>query len=125
MTSFLLTFLAGFSTMIGTLPIFLKKQSKKVLIASLGFASGVMMTISFTDLLPSSFNSLHESYMFFPAFLIVAICFCIGVIFSFSVDHFFPQEKMQYGKLYQVGLISCLAIIMHNIPEDCIFYVSH
>ncbi|MDE5586954.1 MAG: ZIP family metal transporter [Bacilli bacterium] len=124
MISFLLTILAGFSTMIGTIPIFFKKQSKKLLITSLGFASGVMATISFTDLLPSSFSSLRESYVFFPAFLMVAICFCVGVIFSFSVDHFLPQEKMKYGKLYQVGLISCLAIIMHNIPEGIITYLT-
>lgn len=124
MTSFLLTFFAGFSTMIGTIPIFLKRQSEKILIASLGFASGVMITISMTDLLPSAFSSLLESYVFFPTFLIVAICFSIGVIFSFSVDHFLPQEKMQYGKLYQVGLISCLAIIMHNIPEGIITYLT-
>ncbi len=124
MISFLLTFLAGFSTMIGTIPIFFKKSSKKLLIASLGFASGVMATISFTDLLPSSFSSILESYVFFPAFLIVAICFCIGMIFSFSVDHFLPQEKMEYGKLYQVGIISCLAIIMHNIPEGIITYLT-
>lgn len=124
MISFILTSLAGFSTMIGTIPIFFKKKSKRLLIGSLGFASGVMATISFTDLLPSAISSLREMYVFVPAFLIVAICFCIGVVFSFSVDHFLPQEKMQYGKLYQVGLISCLAIIMHNIPEGIITYLT-
>jgi len=124
MTSFFLTFLAGFSTMIGTIPIFLKRQSEKILISSLGFAAGVMIMISVTDLLPNAFSSLETSYLFFPTFLIVAICFCIGVIFSFSVDHFLPQEKVQYGKLYQVGLISCLAIIMHNIPEGIITYLT-
>ena len=50
MIPFLLTFLAGFSTMIGTIPIFLKRQSEKILISSLGFAAGVMITISVTDL---------------------------------------------------------------------------
>lgn len=124
MTSFLLTILAGFSTMLGTIPIFLKRQSNRILVSALGFAAGVMITISFTDLIPNSFLSLRESFVFLPAFLILAICFCIGVIFSFSIDHFLPQEKMQYGKLYQVGLISCLAIIMHNIPEGCSSYVS-
>lgn len=124
MISFLLTVIAGFSTMLGTIPIFLKKQSNKILISALGFAAGVMITISFTDLLPSSFSSLSESFVFFPAFLILAICFCVGVLFSLSVDHFLPQEKVQYGKLYHVGLISCLAIIMHNIPEGIITYLT-
>ena len=124
MIPFLLTFLAGFSTMIGTIPIFLKRQSEKILISSLGFAAGVMITISVTDLLPNAFSSLQDSYLFFPTFLIVAICFCIGVIFSFTVDHYLPQEKVEYGRLYQVGIISCLAIIMHNIPEGIITYLT-
>lgn len=124
MTSFLLTVLAGLSTMFGTIPIFLRRQSNRVLVSALGFAAGVMITISFTDLLPNSFSSLRESFVFLPAFLILAIFFCIGVVFSFSIDHFLPQEKMQYGKLYQVGLISCLAIIMHNIPEGIITYLT-
>lgn len=124
MTSFLLTILAGLSTMIGTIPIFLKKRSENLLVSSLGFAAGVMITISISDLLPSSFSSLMESFIFLPAFLICAICLCLGIIFSFSIDKYLPQDISNYGKLYHVGIISCLAIIMHNIPEGIITYLT-
>jgi len=124
MTSFLLTILAGLSTMIGTIPIFLKRRSENLLISSLGFAAGVMVTISISDLLPSSFSSLMESFVFLPAFLIASICLCLGVVFSFSIDKYLPQDTFNYGKLYHVGIISCLAIIMHNIPEGIITYLT-
>ena len=51
--AFLLTFIAGFSTMIGVLVIFIKKKNHdKIVMASLAFAAGVMITVSVTDLVP-------------------------------------------------------------------------
>ena len=53
---FLLTTIAGLSTMIGTFLIFLsKKKSNFIILSSLSFAAAVMMTVSFTDLIPESY----------------------------------------------------------------------
>ena len=58
--SFLLTTIAGLSTMIGSILIFFsRKKTKKIIVASLAFASAVMLTVSFTDLVAESIILLY------------------------------------------------------------------
>ena len=64
--AFLLTFIAGFSTMLGVLVICIKSKShNKLNMASLSFAAGVMITVSITDLILESIlllgNNLKNS----------------------------------------------------------------
>ena len=54
--AFLLSTLAGFSTLIGFLFIFVKNDIEVIISRALGFASGVMFTISIIDLIPNSLN---------------------------------------------------------------------
>lgn len=51
----LLSFAAGLSTLLGALVVFFTKtKSQKLLAISLGFAAGVMLSVSFTDLYPNA-----------------------------------------------------------------------
>ena len=55
----ILTFLAGISTGIGSfISLFIKKMEKKFLCLSLGFSAGVMIYVSFTELLASSIKDV-------------------------------------------------------------------
>lgn len=121
--SFLISSLAGLSTLLGSFLIFFNKTSNKILSGSLSFASGVMITVSLTDLLPSSYSLL--SSMFFPIFAIILLAtfFVIGVIFSMLVDKYLPEEKGKNG-LYRVGIFSMIAIILHNIPEGIATFMA-
>jgi len=116
MISYIITFLAGCSTLIGYLFIYLKNNSNRVLISSLAFASGVMFLISITDLIPSSFSSISSVYYVIPV--------VIGVVLSMMIDKYLPESSYNDSGLFRVGLISMLAIMMHNIPEGCSCYVS-
>lgn len=122
----ILTFLAGFSTMIGTIPIFFRRfQEKKIITASLSFASGVMISVTAIDLIPESLTLLSFKYQTMPTFLWMALLIVIGILFSMFIDHYFnekPVKKQQ--KLYQIGLISMLAIILHNIPEGIATFMA-
>ena len=84
MNPFLITCMAGFSTLVGTFLIFKRQYSKQVLISSLGFASGVMMMISIVDLLPTSFSFLTTSYYVLPALLRKLSFVSSGAFFLFS-----------------------------------------
>lgn len=119
--AFLLTFLAGFSTMIGTLVIFLKnKNYNKIILSSLAFASGVMITVSLFDLIPESINLLRENFNAPKTLLLSFLGIIFGVIISMLIDYYLPDNNL-YQKndksLYKVGIISMIAIILHNIPE--------
>ena len=61
--SFILTSLAGLSTIIGYFIIFIKVNKNKIISFSLSFSSSVMITVSLIDLIPSSLYYLNN-YMF-------------------------------------------------------------
>ena len=121
--AFLITTLAGFSTMIGSLLIFYKKKTKHIITFSLAFASGVMICVSLTDLIPESINLLKERFYIIPTILISLIFTIVGILMSMGIDKYLPENK-DNGKLYRVGIISMLAIILHNIPEGIATFMA-
>ena len=121
-TAFILTTLAGLSTLIGTIPIFIKNKSDKIITSALAFASGVMITVSTIDLIPEAKNYLHKTFKLFPTILIIAIFIVTGIIISMTIDK--KINKKREGELYKVGIISMIAIILHNIPEGIATYLS-
>ena len=121
--SFLLTSLAGLSTMIGVIPIFIKIKNKdKIIAASLSFASGVMLCVSITDLIPESINMIRGYYSGLVVVILSFLFILIGVAASCLVDKYLPT--INYQSLYRVGIISMLAIILHNIPEGIATFIS-
>ena len=124
--SFLLTFIAGFSTMIGTILIFLKvKNINKFICSSLAFASGVMFIVSVTDLIPESLNLLSTKYNGSIIIIICLLFIILGIIISMLIDYYLPSDNFyENGKLYKVGIISMLAIILHNIPEGIATFIA-
>lgn len=126
--SFLITSLAGFSTMIGALLIFFKfKNTNRVVCSSLAFAAGVMLTISVTDLIPSSIKGLLKVYYFFPAILLSLIFIVLGIVISTLINKYIPDisaKDVDNKGLFKVGLISMIAIILHNVPEGIATFMT-
>lgn len=121
--AFLLTTIAGLSTMIGCIFIVFPKKTKKIIVGSLSFASAVMLTVSFTDLIPESYSMLSKQFYLFPCIIIILIWMNIGILFSFLIDKYLPDGKEENG-LYRIGIISMLAIILHNIPEGMATFMA-
>ena len=122
--SFLITFFAGFSTMLGTFIIFFSKKNKdNIIICSLSFAAGVMICVSLLDLVPESINMLNNNLNLFISIILFLIFLCIGVLTSMTIDKYIPETK-ENTKLYRVGIISMLAIILHNIPEGIATFMA-
>jgi ZIP family zinc transporter len=124
----IITTLAGFSTTIGgAIGFIVRDKNHKFFSFTVGFTGGVMMGISFFELLPSGIEEL--------GFLRACIAFFIGFIFIFLVDYFIPhefigqKEHMSKGtnkKLLRTGIFVALGIAIHNFPEGmAIFYGSY
>lgn len=126
--SFVLTCLAGLSTMLGTIFIFIKNTNENnIITSSLSFASGVMITVSLTDLIPESITLFFNIFKKIPSFLFMTIFVVIGIIFSMLIDKYLPDtvsKNHSNKKLYRIGLISMLAIILHNIPEGIATFMA-
>ena len=126
--SFILTILAGLSTMIGMLAIFIKKKNQnKIIVSSLAFAVGVMITVSITDLIPESISLLNKNLSTISTILLCVLGMILGIILSMIIDYYLPDKplsKTNDKSLFKIVIISIIAIIMHNIPENCSCYVS-
>ena len=121
--SFLLTILAGFSSMLGCLVIFIKKiDHNKIIACSLAFASGVMLTVSVTDLIPESLK-LIDFKNYYLVLLISFISIFLGIFLSVFLNDI-TEKKTNNNILYKTGLLSMLAIIIHNIPEGIITFIT-
>ncbi len=122
--SFLITILAGFSTMIGIFPIYFHKKSQDIIIpVCLSFAAGVMISISLFSLIPEAVSAISKTFILFPAILIVSIFIVVGVLFSSFVDQKI-EKKFANNQLYKLGLISVIALMFHNIPEGITTFIS-
>lgn len=109
--------------MIGTIFIG-KKNSNKVILSSLSFAAGVMICVSITDLIPESILLISDNLHSIPTILISFLGVVLGVIISMLIDYYLPDNDKSNNKLYRVGFISMIAIIIHNIPEGIATFMA-
>lgn len=123
----ILSLFAGLSTVLGAFIIFISnKKSNKLITFSLAFSAGVMISVSLTDLLFSSIETLSKLHG--PATGIVSSLFfmLIGGIFAFLIDELIPSDSI--GKdnksLFRAGLVSMLTLMIHNFPEGIATFVS-
>jgi len=137
--AFALTLFAGLATGIGSLmAFFFKTTNKKFLSISLGFSAGVMIYVSFVEILVKAKDALTASYgevqgtwaavaSFFGGIMVIAII--DRVIPSYenphearSIESMYKSEKDR--KLMRMGLFTALAIGIHNFPEGLATFAS-
>lgn len=121
--SFILSFLAGLSTLLGAFIIFIPNKKDKIILSSLAFASSVMFFISIFDLIPESFSLLKTTFTKTFTILTILLFIIIGLCCSYLIANLVP-EKPKNNQLYKVGIISMIAIILHNIPEGMATFIA-
>ena len=118
--SFIVTTIAGLSTLLGMIPVFFKiKNTKNIINAALAFASGVMLSVSIFSLLPESINLLSQKYSTLGIILLTIIFALVGIFLASLIDKIFKKID---NKLYKLGIINCLALMIHNIPEGILTF---
>ncbi len=126
--AFVLTTIAGLSTMVGSVVIFIKKKNyEMIILSSLSFAAGVMICVSITDLVPEAINLLRDSLSGINTILITLLGIVLGIVISMIIDYYLPDKpsiETKNKSLFKVGLISMIAIILHNIPEGIATFVA-
>lgn len=121
---FIISTIAGLSTLLGYLiVIFFKKPSNNIVLISLAFAAGIMISISFLDLIPNAIYKINLTYSVFLTIIYFLIFFIIGIIITFLLDKYLPDNNTYNKKLYHIGFISLIAVIIHNIPEGMITFM--
>ncbi len=91
--AFGLTLFAGLATGIGGLIAFFAKRTKTTFLAfSLGFSAGVMIFISFTEILTEAGHLMQQSYTDKTAAWLTFLSFVAGIGLSAAIDRILPSE---------------------------------
>ena len=135
--AFALTILAGLSTGIGSLIAFvIKDKSVKLLTFAMGLAAGVMLYISFMEMLPHAIHSIssnHDHHHNGPWYALLA--FFTGMFIVALIDRIMPgahnpheieetEEGQSNKKLMRVGVMTAIALAIHNFPEGIATFVA-
>jgi ZIP family zinc transporter len=120
----LLTAVAGLSTGIGSaIAYFIRKPRVMYLSISLGFSAGVMIYISFMELLLSAMETLGQFWSLIAFFAGMAVIGLIDILIPEAENpHQYKglddtSREPKNGSLMRTGLLTALAIGIHNFPE--------
>lgn len=126
-----LSLLAGLSTVIGAFIVFFSPSGNKKLITfALAFSAGVMITISFTDLLPTVEKTLTNHFGIFNGVILSLVFLIVGILVAMLIDKFISlgtknnSSEDKNNNLYRVGFVSMIALMLHNFPEGIATYIS-
>ena len=121
---FLITLIAGLSTVLGCFAIYLKpKNINKFISISLSFSATVMILISITDLIPTSLFNILENVRVGKALFFMILSFLLGVSLINFVDKKIDKYKND-NNLYKVGILSAVVLVLHNLPEGVATFLS-
>jgi len=132
--AFGLTLFAGLSTGIGSaIAFFAKKTNTAFLSVALGFSAGVMIYVSFVEILVKARDALIPEVGVTTAHWYTAAAFFGGILFIAIIDRLIPSVENPHemhkveemddvnarkdAKLMRMGLFTALAIAIHNFPE--------
>ena len=137
-----LTLFAGLSTGIGGLIVYMfNKTNQKILPVALGFSAGVMIYVSFVELFVEARHLLVAGMGEERGTLTTALAFFGGMLLIAIIDKLVPSyenphESHQFndingfcalsgkGNLLRVGMLTALAIMIHNFPEGMATFIA-
>lgn len=121
-TALILTAMAGLSTTVGSLiSVFYRNPGPRFMAFVMGFSAGVMVFVSFVELLGKSIQTI--------GFLQANAAFFLGVFLMFAIDLVLPhtyilesagvrdREVGGEARLRKASLLVALGIGIHNFPE--------
>ncbi len=134
--SLILTLIVGLFIFVGSLISIYFKNNKKITDFSISIAFGVITSLILFEILPESYEILNEELGTFRAILAIIILIFIGIVLLKLLDMFVPHhtheahhhhkhqsEKCHDEHLHHIGIVSSIAVILHNIIEGMSLYL--
>ena len=144
--AFSLTLFAGLSTAIGAVIAFHSKaNSHQFLSIGLGFSAGVMIFVSFMEIIPKSTDAFMQHFSPGYAEALTLFLFFAGIALTAFIDKVIPQDvnphepksdsqlqvlqednkhSLLKANLKRTGLFTALAITIHNFPEGFATFIA-
>ena len=119
---FLITFFSGISTVVGSLFIYLKPKNINNFIGfSLAFSGSIMFFISLFELIPEGFFGLSNEFNIFVAIIILLLMLYLGNLLIKLINRYIKEDS---NNLYRVGVLSMIGLMIHNMPEGILTFLS-
>jgi len=117
---FLLSLIAGTATGIGAIIVLtLRRLSDRVVGFSMGFASGVMLLVSFNNLFLEAAGLLTHFELI--------VMFSLGALIMMALDLTLPHIELttrrgegEDAKMFRRGVLIAVGITLHNLPEGLV-----
>ncbi len=141
--AFGVTLFAGLSTGIGSgLAFFARRTNTRMLASALGFSAGVMIYVSFMEILPKAEECILTAASARQANMIAVGAFFAGILVLALIDNLIPsfenphemhkveelddkkREAIFSQKMMRTGVFAALAIGIHNFPEGFATFAS-
>ncbi len=148
--AFGVTLFAGMATGVGSaIAFFAKRTNYRFLSLATGFSAGVMLYVSFGEILSKASEALSVGADEKTANWLTAASFFGGILLILIIDRFIPSvenpheartkhqleelsegvsaEEMateQHVRLHRMGLFTALAIAIHNFPEGLATFLA-
>lgn len=122
--AFLISTIAGMSTLLGSIVIFLNIKEDKInkfITFCLSFSIAIMIGLSITDLIPSSFFNIFFYYNFIKAMIITIISFFFGIFLIKLINN---RMNNANDSLYKLGILSMFTLMLHNLPEGIATFIG-
>jgi len=120
---------AGLFILLGSLIVFFSKNSQKFVQFSIGMAFGVMTMLIIFELLPESIELMNESLKQPISYIALGSFILLGMGILKALDLFIPDhnhdchdEHDHNNNLLHIGVVSSIALILHNIIEGMAIY---
>jgi zinc transporter, ZIP family len=144
--AFAVTTGAGLATGIGAaVGLFAKRTNHLFLAVALGFSAGVMIYVSFVEIVPKALDFLEEDREGGQALALMSVAFLGGLLFMALLYRVLPDLELPDPEkpplattvtptpdapaidpvLLRAGLLVALAIALHNFPEGiAVFFLT-
>lgn len=138
LVALLLTFLVGLFIILGSFMGLNYKNNNKFTDFSISIAFGVIISLILFEILPETFEVLNEQVGIIRTILAIIILSLIGIVVLKILDLFVPHheheihhkhkhkhnnDKCHNDHLFHVGIISSIAVIIHNFIEGMSLYL--
>ena len=121
MSAIIITIISGLSFAVGYLITKIVKNKKMLITFSVGFSFTIIIGLILFDLLPECVELLTNKWL-------IAISALLGIFLLKLLDYFIPDHSHEESKpkdhMAHIGLISAIALFLHNIIEGTAIYTT-
>lgn len=131
MNGLILTLLLGFFIVIGALIVFVFKNNEKFIEFSIAMAFSVILMLVVFDIIPESYEVVDTGNILMNLLILISGA-GIGFFLLKVLDHFIPDHEDDLTaegdndrNLNHIGLVSSIALVIHNIVEGIAIYTLY